>query len=79
MAEPQGRFADLPDLMSVERWGEFAGLGRDAAWAAVHAGQVPVIRWGRAYRIPKAALARMLYDAQPLVTAPSEYRLRLAE
>jgi excisionase family DNA binding protein len=46
--------------MSVEEFAAAAGIGRSTAFAAVHAGEVPHLRFGRRIRIPTAAVLRML-------------------
>jgi excisionase family DNA binding protein len=54
---------DHPLTMSVPEAGRILGLGRDAAYAAARAGQIPVIRIGRLIRVPITALERMLAEA----------------
>jgi excisionase family DNA binding protein len=46
--------------MSVVDAGRRLGLRRDAAYRAVHAGVIPVIRIGRRMHVPIAAFERML-------------------
>lgn len=46
--------------VSVEEAGRLLGIGRNQAYAAAHAGQIPVIRIGKRMLVPKAALDRML-------------------
>lgn len=57
-------------VMSVEEAGRLLGLGRSAAYDAVHRGAIPVVRNGRSLMVPKAAFQRMLEGAQaPQVAA----------
>jgi excisionase family DNA binding protein len=46
--------------MPVVEAGARLGLKRDAAYRAVHAGVIPVIRIGRRMQVPIAAFERML-------------------
>jgi len=39
------------------------GIGRSAAYQAIHAGQIPSVRIGRLIRVPLVALQRMLDQA----------------
>jgi excisionase family DNA binding protein len=50
--------------MSVEEAGRRLGIGRNAAYEAARRGDIPVIRLGKRYLIPIAALERML-QAEP--------------
>lgn len=46
--------------LSVDEFATVAGISRSSAFAAVHAGNVPSIRFGKRIRIPTAAVRRML-------------------
>jgi excisionase family DNA binding protein len=46
--------------MSVEEAAAMLGVGRDAGYEAVRRGQIPALRVGRAWRVPRAALLKML-------------------
>jgi excisionase family DNA binding protein len=46
--------------MSVEEAAAMLGVGRDAGYEAVRRGQIPALRVGRAWRVPRAALMKML-------------------
>lgn len=50
---------DRPTL-SVDEFAIVAGISRSTAFAAVHSGEVPSIRFGKRIRIPTAAVRRML-------------------
>ncbi|MFD8533899.1 helix-turn-helix domain-containing protein [Streptosporangium canum] len=54
--------AALPDraTMTVAEAALLLGVHRDAAYDAVHRGELPAIRVGRAIRIPTAKLADLL-------------------
>jgi len=54
--------AEKPQLtISVPEAGRLIGIkSKDAAYAAAHAGTIPVIRIGRLLRVPVRALERML-------------------
>lgn len=47
--------------LTVDQAGEFLGLGRNAIYNAIAAGQLPTCKFGRATRIPKRSL--VLYAA----------------
>ena len=55
----------LPDLMTVEEYAAFARRGKNQAYEDVREGRIDHVRLGRAIRIPKAAIARMLTEAAP--------------
>jgi excisionase family DNA binding protein len=46
--------------MSVEEAAAMLGVGRDAGYEAVRRGQIPALRVGRAWRVPRAALMKLL-------------------
>ncbi len=50
----------IKPTMSVEEFAAIAGIGRSSAFAAVHSGEVPALRFGKRIRIPTAAVVRML-------------------
>jgi excisionase family DNA binding protein len=54
--------------MSVEEAAAALGVGRDAGYEAVRRGQIPALRVGRAWRVPRAALMKML-EAPPMAAA----------
>lgn len=45
---------------SIEEAASMLGLGRNSAYEAARAGQLPAIRIGRRLLVPKAALDKML-------------------
>lgn len=47
---------DLPDLLTVADLAQVLRIGRNSAYRLVRSGEIPSIRIGRAYRVPKAAL-----------------------
>ena len=53
---------EIPDAptMSVEAAGRVLGLGRSKSYEAARCGEIPVLRFGRALRVPTAALRQML-------------------
>ena len=58
---------------TVEEAAGIVGVGRSAAYAAVHAGDIPSVRVGRKLLVPKAALKRMLgvsNDQRPEAGSP---------
>jgi excisionase family DNA binding protein len=52
-----------PDTYSVPEAGRIVGLGKNASYDAVRRGELPVLRFGRILRVPRAALERMLGKA----------------
>lgn len=55
--------------ISVPEAGKILGVGRQAAYEAVHRGEIPAIRIGRLLRVPRAAFERML-EGQTLSAGP---------
>ena len=51
---------ELPPTISVEQAAKLLGVSRSAAYRAVAAGQLPVLRLGRRIYIPTARLLAML-------------------
>lgn len=49
--------------LTVGECAKVLGIGRSAAYEAVRTGQIPTIRVGRRFLIPKVALARLLDEA----------------
>lgn len=48
------------ETLSIQEAGRVLGVGRDVAYAAVRSGQIPSIRIGRRYLVPRQALEAML-------------------
>lgn len=56
------------ETYSVIEAGIRLGLGRDAAYEAARRGDIPALKIGRFWRVPKAAFDRMLETGrQPVV------------
>jgi excisionase family DNA binding protein len=51
--------------LTVEEAARILGVGRSAAYQAVARGELPVIRLGRRYVVPRAALERLLGTVRP--------------
>jgi excisionase family DNA binding protein len=49
-----------PETYSVPEAGRIVGLGKNASYDAAKRGELPVLRFGRLLRVPRAALERML-------------------
>jgi excisionase family DNA binding protein len=64
-ASTSPRLEALPDLVTVEQFAAWAGIGRNQAYAAVHNGEVRSVRLGRSIRIPRAALEELVLGADP--------------
>ena len=47
-------------LLSVREMAEVLGIGRDAAYRAANAGEIPTIRIGRRLYVPRTALLRWI-------------------
>jgi excisionase family DNA binding protein len=50
--------------LTVDEAGTLLGLSRSTAYRAVQAGQLPAIRVGRRWLIPRAAIERLLASAE---------------
>jgi excisionase family DNA binding protein len=61
--------ADVKLVIDVVEAGRRLGLGRSAAYQAVHAGQIPSVRIGGLIKVPVAALQRMLDQAEQDIAA----------
>ena len=46
--------------VSVEEAGRLLGIGRSSAYSAVRRGEIPSIRVGHLYRVPRARLMALL-------------------
>ncbi len=51
---------ERPETYSVPEAGRIIGLGKNASYEAARRGELPVLRFGRLLRVPRAALERML-------------------
>ena len=49
-----------PLTYSVPEAGQIVGLGKNASYQAAQRGEIPVLRFGRKLRVPRAALERLL-------------------
>jgi excisionase family DNA binding protein len=52
--------SEVVQTVTVEQAAKILGIGRHLAYEAVREGTLPVLRFGRKIRIPKAAIERML-------------------
>lgn len=55
--KPEVLVYDVPEA------GRLLGMGRNKAYAAAAAGEIPTIRFGKLLRVPKVALDRMIEEA----------------
>jgi excisionase family DNA binding protein len=51
---------EKPETYSVPEAGRIVGLGKNASYDAARRGELPVLRFGRILRVPRATLERML-------------------
>ena len=51
-------------VYEVVEAGRRLGMGRTASYAAVHSGQLPTIKIGGRYKVPKKALEKLLQSAE---------------
>jgi excisionase family DNA binding protein len=54
--------------LTVEEAARVLGISRSSAYEAVRRGELPVVKLGRRYLLPKAALERFLIEALPTPT-----------
>ena len=56
---------EVPEKLvyGVVEAGRLLGMGRSASYEAVRSGQLPTIKIGCRYKVPKAALLRLLESA----------------
>jgi len=50
----------LPQTLTVEEAARILRIGRNSAYKAVERGDLPVLRFGRLYRVPRRAIEAML-------------------
>lgn len=65
---------DRPMLLRVEEVAQLVRLGRTRTFQMIAAGELPVVRIGRAVRVPRVALERWIADR----TIPAQDLHRLA-
>jgi excisionase family DNA binding protein len=56
----QTNFDDLPEFLTVEEIRAYLRLGRSTIYELLRRGELPHVRFGRAIRVPKTALAKYL-------------------
>jgi excisionase family DNA binding protein len=66
--------ADEHVVLTVEETARMLRIGRSAAYAAVHAGEIPAIRVGRKLRVPRRALEEMLSNGNGSPLGEKEQR-----
>ena len=54
----QTNFDDLPEFLTVEEVRAYLRLGRSTIYELLRQGELPHVRFGRAIRVPKTALAK---------------------
>jgi excisionase family DNA binding protein len=52
--------------LKIEEAAKVLGMSRNTAYDAVKSGQLPTVKIGRRFLVPKAALERMLASATPV-------------
>lgn len=57
------------ETYTLQETAKILGLGRNVAYAAARSGELPAIRVGRRYLIPREALTRWMADAGARRTA----------
>ena len=50
---------------TVQQAAQLLGIGRNQGYEAVHRGEIPVIKVGKRFLVPKAALDRLLENGSP--------------
>jgi excisionase family DNA binding protein len=58
---------EKPETYSVPEAGRRVGLGKNASYEAARRGELPVMRFGRLLRVPRAAFDRMLAEVRPRI------------
>lgn len=57
---------DPGSRLTYDLWpevGQMLGLTRNATYAAANRGEIPTIRFGKLFKVPKAAFDKMMSDA----------------
>jgi excisionase family DNA binding protein len=60
---PPKKTSTESEVYSVEEAGRILGLSLNTAYRAVHNGEIPSIKIGGIFRVPKAALHRLIEPA----------------
>ncbi len=60
MSKQRGKTKELPLVLKVEELMPILSIGRNTAYELVRSGQIRSVRIGRAYRIPREAVAEYL-------------------
>jgi excisionase family DNA binding protein len=55
-------FAQLPELLTIQELMRVARIGRTTAYELTRTGAVPVLRFGRAIRVPRSVLCGPLTE-----------------
>ena len=59
-SEPRGGDAPERATFSIKEGAKILGVGRNQVYAAVHNGELPSIKVGKRFLIPRAALEKLL-------------------
>ena len=49
-------FRDYPDALSPQQVREMLGIGQRLTYELLHGGEIPSVRMGKLYRVPKVAV-----------------------
>ena len=56
--------------LNVEEAAKLLGIGRNLAYDRVKTGEIPAIKIGRRFLVPRSALEKLLSDPKPLKLTP---------
>lgn len=62
MTDDRRRLAEN-GLLTVQEAAQFLRLGRTSTYELISRGKLPVVRFGRAVRVPKAAVVQLITDS----------------
>ena len=58
-------FPGYPDIVNVRQLQEMLGISRKLAYAMINDGDIPAIKIGISYKIPKVNIIRFVIESQP--------------
>lgn len=54
------KYNDLPDVLTPDEVKDYLKIGRNTVYRMLREGEIPSVRIGKLYRVPKMMLAAML-------------------
>lgn len=58
--QPEMKFENLPDILTIQQTRTILGIGRTAVYRLVENGEIHCFKIGNAYKIPKASVMEFI-------------------